>query len=153
VQIIQALGPTIVAIVVGLIAAYIAYRQWKTSHDKLRFDLFDRRLSVYEATRRLISKVGLGGTLEKHDLWAFEDATKGAEFLFQGAAREFLRKIGGMAEAVIISEMVQSETREEERLLLLKKRQDELLDFIAFQRSQSAHFDSMFRPYLDLSRV
>jgi hypothetical protein len=150
---IQALGTPFAAVVFGGVTSWIALRQWKTSRDKLRFDLFERRFAVYEATRKLISKVGLGGTLEKGDLWTFEDATRGAEFLFQGPAREFLKKIGGMAEAVIISGMVQGETREEERLRLLKERQNELLEFIAFQNSQIAHFDSMFRTHLDLSKV
>jgi hypothetical protein len=41
VQYIQALGPTVVAVVAAGIAGYIAWRQWRTAHDKLSFDLFE----------------------------------------------------------------------------------------------------------------
>jgi len=30
-------------------AALIAYRQWKTARDKLKLDLFDRRMALYQA--------------------------------------------------------------------------------------------------------
>jgi hypothetical protein len=40
---IQALGPSLVALAV----AVIAYRQWATARDKLRLDLFEKRFSIY----------------------------------------------------------------------------------------------------------
>jgi hypothetical protein len=43
VQYIQALGPTFVAVVAAGIAGYIAWRQWRTAHDKLTFDLYEKR--------------------------------------------------------------------------------------------------------------
>jgi len=39
-------GPALVAIVIGLIASYIAWRQSKTASEKLRLDLFEKRYKV-----------------------------------------------------------------------------------------------------------
>ncbi|HEL7888205.1 TPA: hypothetical protein UMI76_000359 [Stenotrophomonas maltophilia] len=50
-----AFGQTVVAVAVGM----IAYRQWRTARNKLKFDLFTRRLEAYnrvrEATIRAIA--------------------------------------------------------------------------------------------------
>ncbi|HDS1390350.1 TPA: hypothetical protein ACG4N3_000564 [Stenotrophomonas maltophilia] len=50
-----AFGQTVVAVAVGM----IAYRQWRTARNKLKFDLFTRRLEAYnrvrEATTRAIA--------------------------------------------------------------------------------------------------
>jgi hypothetical protein len=53
-QSVQALGPTIVAVVAVLIASTIQYRQWATARDKLKLDLFDKRLAHYMRMRALI---------------------------------------------------------------------------------------------------
>jgi hypothetical protein len=46
---VQALGPTLAAFVAAVIASVIQYRMWKLSNDKIRLDLFDRRMKVYNA--------------------------------------------------------------------------------------------------------
>jgi hypothetical protein len=50
----QGIGPTVVAIVIGAIAAGIAYRQWQTAHQKLMVDMFDRRIEFFNATLDLV---------------------------------------------------------------------------------------------------
>ncbi|WP_033834783.1 hypothetical protein [Stenotrophomonas maltophilia] len=42
-----AFGQTVVAVAVGM----IAYRQWRTARNKLKFDLFTRRLEAYNRVR------------------------------------------------------------------------------------------------------
>ncbi len=46
-QWLQALGPTISSVVIGSIAAYVAWRQWRTAQDKIQLDLFDRRFALF----------------------------------------------------------------------------------------------------------
>ena len=58
-KVIQAIGPTFVAVVVGLIAAYVAYRQWETAKNRLKLDLFEKRyelLNVINSIIRLANK-------------------------------------------------------------------------------------------------
>jgi hypothetical protein len=68
VEIIRAVGPTIVAIIAAAIALVIGWRQWRTSHDKLKFDLFERRYVVYEATQKLIWGTLAKGRLDEDSL-------------------------------------------------------------------------------------
>ena len=53
VQIIQALGPTVVSIVVGLIASYIACQQWQTTKKKLKLDMFQKRYEALMVIRKI----------------------------------------------------------------------------------------------------
>ncbi|WP_312226213.1 hypothetical protein [Stutzerimonas nitrititolerans] len=50
IKLFTALGQILVAVVVG----FIAYRQWRTARSKLQYDLFDRRLKVYEAIQSVV---------------------------------------------------------------------------------------------------
>jgi hypothetical protein len=47
IEALRAVGPTIVAIIAAGIAGLFGYRQWRTAHDKVVLDLFDRRSSVF----------------------------------------------------------------------------------------------------------
>jgi hypothetical protein len=44
---VQALGPTLVSLIVGIAVAYVALRQWFTARDKVRLALFERRFAIF----------------------------------------------------------------------------------------------------------
>src|SRR6516165_2867269 len=74
VQYVQALGPTVVAVIAALIAGYIAWRQWRTAHgqwrtahDKLSFDLYEKRFAVYEATESFLTTAIVVGRITEED--------------------------------------------------------------------------------------
>ncbi len=39
--------PALVAVIVGLLAALLSFRQWRIAREKLRLDLFDKRIKVF----------------------------------------------------------------------------------------------------------
>src|SRR5262245_66272538 len=41
--------------VIGIVATYIAWQQWKTNRNKLNLDRYDRRMRVYQEVVRFIS--------------------------------------------------------------------------------------------------
>lgn len=45
--------------VIAIVAAIIAYRQWRTAQSKLKLDLFEKRMVVYQAARDMLGYVGL----------------------------------------------------------------------------------------------
>jgi hypothetical protein len=92
-QIIQALGPSIAAIVVGSIAGYVAYRQWRTASNRLRFDLFEKRYAMYEKLQDVVGTVLANGTVEYNELGTFYRATRGVEFLFGPEIERYLAEI------------------------------------------------------------
>jgi hypothetical protein len=44
-------------VALAIIGAFTAYRQWRTAHNALRFDLFDRRFEIYVDALTFIGNV------------------------------------------------------------------------------------------------
>jgi len=80
-------------LVIGFIAVYVAYQQWRTSNHRLKLDLFDRRLKVYTATKRLIDNTIVKFEISDEDLRAFNRDLSEAEFLFPLSIAQHLRTI------------------------------------------------------------
>jgi hypothetical protein len=43
--------------VIGIVVAFVAWQQWKTARDKLKLDMFDRRLAIFIAVRDYMTAV------------------------------------------------------------------------------------------------
>ena len=143
---VQALAPTVVAIIAALIASYIAWRQWRTAHDRLSFDLYEKRFAVYEAVKNIINTAYLHGGVTQGDLDAFYEGIRGAEFLFDGRTKDFVANIRWMAwkASNARARLKRSET---DKLI------DEELDILDFLSGQAEGLEDMFKPYLDLSKA
>ncbi|MEO6024421.1 MAG: hypothetical protein ABIP64_15155 [Burkholderiales bacterium] len=81
------LTPTVAA--VGL---YLAWRQAATARNKLKFDLFSRRFSVYDAARTFIATVVIKGEAIDDAFNAFVAGTREARWLFDEPLDAYLRK-------------------------------------------------------------
>jgi hypothetical protein len=146
----QALGPTIVAVVVGLVASYIAWRQWQTAKHRLRLDMFDRRLAVYNAVKNLIGIVQVhGGTLHD-DLQRFYRDIRGAEFLFDGDTRDLIMKIGSM---VFRARMARQSADRRGPSAAADGLIDEEEAILEFLQTLDQRLEQLFARYLDLSKI
>jgi len=111
VQIVQALGPTFVTIVAALIAGFIAYRQWKTAHDKLRLDLFDKRFAIYRAYFHA-SAAALGRWPNREEVLSEFTSLKGqSNFLFGADASRFIDEAMKEISGLIAHQNTQQEMR------------------------------------------
>ncbi|WP_426227403.1 hypothetical protein [Pararhizobium sp. DWP3-4] len=54
IQAMQALATPAIALAAGV----IAYRQWRTAHEKVVLDLFEKRFEVFMSVREIVSKGG-----------------------------------------------------------------------------------------------
>lgn len=89
IQVLQALLTP--AIAVGV--ATIAFLQWRTAHQKVVLDLFDRRLNVYSKARRALSAIsGSGRVTDESDRLLLE-AENEAAFLFGKDIKEYFREL------------------------------------------------------------
>jgi hypothetical protein len=84
-------------LVIGFIAAYVAYRQWHTGNQRLKLDLFERRLKVYEAAKKLVDNTLRRFEISENDLRAFNRDLSEAEFLFPLAIAQYLRAVAKMS--------------------------------------------------------
>ena len=91
---------SIATLVVGLAVAFIAFQQFKVSHDKLRLDLFDRRYKVYDATRKFLTIIAQKATFDTAELFEFYAGTSDAEFLFGSDVLEYIAQIRERAVAM-----------------------------------------------------
>jgi uncharacterized protein YhaN len=69
-------------LVIGGIGAYIAWRQWRTAHDRLKLDLFDRRLAAYQRLKDATTPINASGKVTNEDADRFAQAMHDMRFLF-----------------------------------------------------------------------
>jgi hypothetical protein len=79
--------------VIGGIAVYIAWQQWKTNERKLVLDRYDRRLRVYQEVLGILTLIFSNFKPEVVDLQKFRAATAEADFLFEPEISAYLDEI------------------------------------------------------------
>lgn len=78
--------------VVGILAVCIAYRQWRTAQNKLKFDLFDRRMSVYQTACEMLAFVTTHGSITQQEEIKYVAGTRPARWLFSQEVFDYLDK-------------------------------------------------------------
>ena len=68
--------------VLALVGAVIAYRQWRTAQNKLKLDLFDKRMLVYQAVRDTLGYIGSKGKISSEQQIAYLTGIQTAKWLF-----------------------------------------------------------------------
>jgi hypothetical protein len=76
--------------VVAVFGVIVTYRLWRTAQNKLKLDLFDRRLQVYEAARELIASIMTSGKTSPEQEFKYLSGTRGAVWLFDQSIVEYL---------------------------------------------------------------
>jgi hypothetical protein len=78
---VSAIGTPIIAVIAAGMGGLIAYRQWRTAQDRLKLDLFDRRLAIYGALMRFLNSVQIEGRVDDARLFTFLGDTRNAKWL------------------------------------------------------------------------
>jgi hypothetical protein len=116
------MSPTLVfsaiTVFVGCLGFLIAYRQWRTAQNKLKLDLFERRLKAYEAVDKFISvhRYRFGDKTEAAR--DFHEAIRSVKWLFDPAFADFClgkvwEDVGRMLELWEEIEMLKSSDMDE----------------------------------------
>lgn len=79
--------------VIALIALYIAWQQWRTNRQKLKWDLYDRRLRIFEEVRKILSLVLRDANANREDLLRFRTSVADADFLFGPEITDYIDEI------------------------------------------------------------
>jgi len=67
---------------IAVFAAFIAYRQWRTAHQRVVLDLFERRMAIYDAARAVIGEIVREGAAEEGVFFRYVQATDRLPLLF-----------------------------------------------------------------------
>lgn len=142
----QPFATLLAAVAVG----FFAYQQWRVTHDKLRFDLFDRRYRIYEATRKFLISIN-NGNFTDQQLTEFYTSTSGVEFLFGEDVEFCLEKIRQEAiemRFLTVQFSSQQITVEKHEQNVEKHRQKQLWLY-----DQIKEIKKLFEPYLGYKRI
>ena len=77
--------------------AYIAYQQFQLARAKFKLDLFEKRIAVFNATRRLVGAMVSDGPGELEKVYEFRVAVADAPFLFDVDVTGYLDEIDNRA--------------------------------------------------------
>ncbi|MDO8464209.1 MAG: hypothetical protein Q7S46_03010 [Gallionella sp.] len=77
---------------IAVLGSFIAYRQWRTTQNKLKHDLFERRFSVYDAAKTLLESIMTSGKAKDEELFKFLSGTREAKWLLDANVAEYLDK-------------------------------------------------------------
>lgn len=88
VTVLQALSTPVIA----AIAVYIAWQQWKLSHDKVALDLYDRRYKAYENLRETLGIIMRSGTATDEEMLNFVRKASESDFLFERDVLDYHEK-------------------------------------------------------------
>jgi hypothetical protein len=87
---VQALGLPIFGLVIAGASVYIAWQQNRIADIRLRHELYDRRLRVYEAAKTLLVAHLINGKLSGDDYIAYRRGTADAVFLLDAGVVDYL---------------------------------------------------------------
>src|SRR3954462_11983710 len=77
-------------ILLAAFAAMIAYFQWRTAHQRIVLDLFDRRVQVLEDIEEIIRNINRTTDVSNDDMRLFWKARAKARFLFGPDINDYL---------------------------------------------------------------
>ena len=75
---------------VELFASYIAYQQWRTAQNKLKLELFEKRLKIYNSATTFISSLMTSGKATNKELHELIVGTKEAKWLLSPEVAKYL---------------------------------------------------------------
>lgn len=133
--------------VVALLGIWIARSQWKTARMKLKLDLFDKRMVVYEAVRHAIGQIMVHGKTSAEVESAYLIGVTGAKWLFDKEMDKYLNeKLWRLISRLHTVQFEQIGAPAEERRQAVEKQ-------CKVMEEMSIHWqsiDSKFYPFLSL---
>jgi len=132
--------------IIAVLAAYIAWQQWRTNNLRLKHELFNRRYELYEAITFFISGILTRGTVQPNSETQFLRDTKSVVFLFDKHLQEFIQEIYHKAvEFYALRAMQNSNTLSRDALVDNVQQQRKINDWFSEQLSSCT---VRFSPFL-----
>jgi hypothetical protein len=146
-----------IQIIIAILLAYIAWQNYRINKgglriqkDKLRLDLFDRRLKVFESCRQLISFIVTNGKPTREELYKFYVGSAEAGFLYGDEIDSYIEEMSNKGLRLIqVMEFLREKiyTSEEQKLKFIDE-SDVLFFWFTGQHKASRE---LFKKYLHFS--
>ena len=147
-ELIKGLPAAFVTLIIGVIAAAIAFRQYRVAKAKLKLDLFEKRYAIFQQVWAIFSEVVLDGGVKKNNYGLatpFNNFLPQAAFLFGKSIENYLAEAVkkwtemGTAETYIEQQGADLQQWAEKRRVLS----------IWFEEQASRGLKRVFGPYLN----
>ena len=79
--------------IIAIIAAYIAYRQYKNDNERLKRDLYEKRYAIFSNLMETIALVVQDANVDMKTLITFKKSTREAYFLFDDDISGYLDEV------------------------------------------------------------
>lgn len=133
----------------AVFGAYIAWRQYKVSHQRILMDLYEKRFSVYQAWRDLDLYIYANASVSVEELRKFKVGSAQAVFLFPESSGivPFLKSIQDRATDLRCTSqrLSNSSQLDSEKLNALADQDSEILRWLAAQDEVALR---LFAPFL-----
>jgi hypothetical protein len=135
--------------VIALAGVAIAAAQLFLAGVRLRHDLYDRRLKVFEAVKRLLAGVFANGKISPAEFYQYVQGTAEATFLLNDRTVKYLEKIRERAAKMMLVETrLQNQNLTDEARGKLADQEAELLTWFT---SQPDTLVGIFKPLMQLN--
>jgi hypothetical protein len=131
---------------IALLAIVIAVLQWRTAHQKIVMDLFERRMTVYSKIRGVIASTISSGKLPNEKHFEFMQASDGAKFLFGSKVNGYLEELNSTLAYFHEADETYGQLQGQERSEAIKSRRKYFDEIQAFYKK----FDPLVEPYLGM---
>ncbi|TWU24885.1 hypothetical protein Pla52o_11810 [Novipirellula galeiformis] len=91
------LTPALITLVLGSIGVYIAWQQHRINRDKLRFDLFEKRIDAYEILQSFFNEIVREGTVTAQTISVLSEARYRCLFIFDEDINGHIEEVWGKA--------------------------------------------------------
>jgi hypothetical protein len=127
--------------------AFIAYQQFQIARAKLKIDLFEKRIAVFNATRQMLGAMVSDGPGELEKVYEFRAAVAAAPFLFDDDVIAYLEEIDSRAvDLRAIVKRIEKPSTNGDRDSLIDKEAAVQIWF----KNQLLEITAKFMPYLGL---
>lgn len=132
---------------IAAIAAWIAFRQSQIARNKLKLDLFERRMEVYTAVREALGRIARQGNLAQDEQIQFLQGTRTAKWIFGPEVAKYLdetlwHKIANLE----LHNTMSKDSADPERLQHIQARAETM----KWMMKQYEEFDALVSKYLSL---
>jgi hypothetical protein len=137
----------VVVPIIALIAAWIAFRQSQIARNKLKLDLFEKRMAVYETVRKTLGTAASRGKLTPEEEVSYLAGIHPAQWLFGPEVFKYLDEtLWHKITDLDLHNSMLKEPPGEERSKHVRERAETLTWLVA----QLKEFDNLCRKYLML---
>lgn len=131
---------------IALLAIVVAIMQWRTAHQKVVLDLFERRMKVYSEIRAVIASVVTSGKLPNEKHFGYSRAADGAKFLFGVKVNSYLTELNTTLAYFHEADTTYGDMQGQERAEAILRRRKYFDKVQAFYKE----FDPLVEPYLGM---